>query len=546
MHRIYLFFLVCLIALTSEAQILTSERKVYTRADSLRGSLRPERTSYDVKAYDINVRVNPNKKYISGVNQMAFKILKPIQQIQIDLFASMNLDSVIYKNQQLQFKREFNAVFIQFKKEMMPSDQLDSIQFHFSGYPTVAKNAPWDGGFVFEKDQNNQHFIGVAVQGTGASLWLPNKDHLSDEPEKLNITIECPKDLMGVSNGRLVESKLVDNNYKAYTWQVNNPINSYNITINIGDYVHFSDRFKNLDLEYYVLRDHLEQAKSQFKQVKPMMACFYEKFGEYPFVEDSYKLIESPYLGMEHQSAVAYGNEYNNGYLGRDLSGTGIGLKWDFIIIHESGHEWFGNSISAKDIADLWIHESFTSYSEAVYVECEYGKEAAENYLFGLRQSVANNKPIIGDYGVNAEGSGDMYYKGANLLNTIRNYVNNDTLWWQTIKRFHEVFKHQTITTKEVITFFNVETGLNLSPIFNQYLRYAELPTLIIKQKNQQVYVKWKANETDFKLPVEAIINGERVRLLANTKEFVSLSKSSINGFKLDTYKFYFNTQVVD
>ncbi|QSS97219.1 M1 family metallopeptidase [Psychroflexus sp. ALD_RP9] len=546
MCRIYFIFCFLLLSFTSKAQTLTANRSEYTKADSLRGSLRPERTSYDVKKYKIKVRVNPDKRYISGVNKMQFRVLEPVQKIQIDLFEEINLDSVVFNQKKLQYKREFNAVFIDFPFELQANNELKEIQFHFSGFPKVAKNAPWDGGFVFKKDQNNNHFVGLAVQGIGASLWLPNKDHLSDEAEGLEMIIECPEHLVAVSNGRFIKSYKVDQNYKAYKWKVENPINNYNITINIGDYVHFSDQFNDLDLDYYVLKDHLEAAKKQFEQVKPMMACFYEKFGEYPFKEDGFKLVESPYLGMEHQSAVAYGNAYKNGYRGTDLSGTGIGLKWDFIIIHESGHEWFGNSITAADIADMWIHESFTSYSEAVFVECEYGKEAAEAYLVGLRQNVQNDQPIIGDYGVNAEGSGDMYYKGANMLHSIRNTINNDALWWKTIKKFHKNFKHTTTNTNDVINFFENETKMNLAPIFSQYLNYAELPTLLIKRENNAVTVKWQSEEKNFTLPVEVIVNNEKLRTQVSAKEFTKLQIGNNEKFKLNNLSFYYKTEIIN
>ncbi len=546
MRLIYFIFCFLLLPFTSKGQILTANRTDYTKADSLRGSLRPERTSYDVKKYKIKVRVNPDKRYISGVNKMQFRILKPTQRIQIDLFEEMKLDSVVFNQKKLQYKREFNAVFIELPTVLQPNNDLQDIQFHFSGFPKVAKNAPWDGGFVFKKDQNNKHFVGLAVQGIGASLWLPNKDHLSDEPEKLEMTIECPKNLVAVSNGRFITSYEVDQNFKAYQWKVENPINNYNITINIGDYVHFSDKFRDLDLNYYVLRGHLQAAKKQFEQVKPMMACFYEKFGEYPFKEDGFKLIESPYLGMEHQSAVAYGNAYKSGYRGTDLSGTGIGLKWDFIIVHESGHEWFGNSITASDIADMWIHESFTSYSEAVFVECEYGKDAAETYLLGLRQNVQNDEPIIGDYGVNAEGSGDMYYKGANMLHSLRSTVNNDSLWWKTIKKFHENFKHTTTNTTAVIKFFEDETKMNLAPIFRQYLKFAELPKLLIKRENKTVLVKWEAKAENFSLPVEVITNNKTLRTQVSTREFTKLQIGNSEDFKLNNYSFYFKTEVIN
>ncbi|WP_311196012.1 M1 family metallopeptidase [Antarcticibacterium sp. 1MA-6-2] len=356
-----------------QAQVLSNKQQKYTEADTLRGSLRSER-AYDVQKYHLQVRVDPEERFISGFNTISFKAEKDLPVMQIDLFENMTIDSILRKDQQLKYNRRHNAVFVDLKDPVKAS-KTDSIKVYFSGHPIVAKNAPWDGGFVFTKDKEGNHWIAVAVQGTGASLWYPNKDHQSDEPEAALIEVEVPNGLMNVSNGKFQGEKDMGDGYTRWSWKVTNPINNYNIVVNIANYTHFSDNYKDLDLDYYVLPYNLDKAKKQFEEVKPMMECFYEKFGEYPFAEDGFKLVETPYLGMEHQSAVAYGNNYMKGYLGNDLSGTGIGLLWDYIIIHESGHEWYGNSITAKDIADMWIHEGFTAYTEAVYVECLDGEK---------------------------------------------------------------------------------------------------------------------------------------------------------------------------
>jgi len=382
------------------------------------------------------------------------------------------------------------------------------------------------------------------VQGTGASLWYPNKDHLSDESEEAEIHIAAPNGLMNVSNGRFLGKEKLDENFTQWNWKVTNPINNYNIILNIGDYVHFSDRYKELDLDYYVLSYNLEKAEKQFEQVKPMMECFYEKIGPYPFPEDSFKLIETPFLGMEHQSGVAYGNGFKNGYLGRDLSGTGVGLKWDFIIIHESGHEWFGNSITAADIADMWIHESFTAYTEAIFIECEWGKEDALTYIKGTRRSVGNKTPIIGDYGVNSEGSGDMYYKGSNMLNTIRSVVNNDELWWNTLKNFTATYKHQQIDTPTVIQFFEEETGNDLKAIFTQYLNYTKLPHLAFKEENNAVFYRWETDVENFNMPIELIAEEKEFRIKPST-EWQKLNESyTISSLKVNNRKFYITSDL--
>ena len=492
------------------AQVL-SQKQSFTEADSLRGSLRPER-SYDVLKYNLNVRVNPEERYISGYNLISFKAEEDLPVMQVDLFDNMKIDSILYKGERMNFNRRHHGVFIDLEPKVA-KNAVDSIQFFYSGNPRVAKNAPWDGGFVFDKDQDGNHFIAVAVQGTGASLWYPNKDHQSDEPEEVLIQVAVPNNLMNVSNGRFVGKEILGDGYTRWDWKVESPINNYNIVMNIANYVHFEDKFRDLDLDYYVLPYHLDQAKVQFEEVKHMMSCFYEKFGAYPFEKDGFKLIETPYLGMEHQSAVAYGNHYKMGYLGKDLSGTGIGLKWDFIIIHETGHEWFGNSITAADIADMWIHEGFTSYSEAVYIECRWGKEAALTYLQGTRRGIANNQPIIGQYGVNNEGSGDMYAKGANLLNTIRSIYNDDELWWKTLKNYAETYRHQIITTQDTETFFNDAIAYDLQPVFDQYLRHAALPELQFRQKGKDIEYRWEARVSNFDMPVDVLINGKEHRL---------------------------------
>ena len=492
------------------AQVVT-HKDSFTQADTLRGSLRAER-NFDVLKYHLNVKVVPEEKFISGYNTITFKAEDDLPVMQIDLFANMQVDSILYRGKKMDYKRKFDAVFINMAPEVS-ENTVDSLQFFYSGNPVVAKNAPWDGGLVFEKDAEGNPWIAVAVQGTGASLWYPNKDHQSDEPEEALIEVAVPNDLMNVSNGRFLGKEVLEDGYTQWNWKVESPINNYNIVLNIGNYVHFSDKYKDLDLDYYVLPYNLEKAKDQFEEVKVMMDCFYEKFGAYPFEKDGFKLVETPYLGMEHQSAVAYGNEYKMGYLGTDLSGTGIGLKWDFIIIHESGHEWFGNSITAKDIADMWIHEGFTTYSEAVYIECRWGKEEALEYLKGIRTNIGNRNSIIGEYGVNSEGSGDMYFKGANLLNTIRSIYDDDELWWKTLKDYTKTYRHKIITTQITEDFFNKATPVNLQPVFDQYLRHSKIPELQIKKEGDAFSYRWEADVQNFTMPVDVFVNGKEVRL---------------------------------
>lgn len=512
----------------------------FTRKDSLQGGLRHERTSFDVQRYDLNIKINPEERSIVGYNDITFKIAAPTTKIQIDLFDNMNVDSIVFNKKQLKYKRDNHAVFISFNEMMQPGKE-GKIRFYYSGKPLVAKNAPWDGGFVFKTDTQDKPWIGVAVQGTGASLWYPVKDSQSDEPDfGSSVKVAVPNGLMNVSNGRFLGSENLKNGYIRWDWEVKSPINTYDITVNIADYVHIHDNYKGLDMDYYVLRANEAKARKHFEEVKPMMDCFQSKFGTYPFKEDGYKLVETPYLGMEHQSAVAYGNKYLKGYLGNDMSHTGIGLSFDYITIHESGHEWFGNSVTSKDIADMWIHEGFTTYSETVFVECTQGYEKAMQYINGQRLNVQNDKPIIGHYGVNNEGSGDMYFKGSLMLNTIRHIVNDDIKWWNLILKYSETYRHKIIDTETVIDFFNRETGMNLTPVFNQYLRYKNIPTLEVRQNNKNVEVRWNTDVTDFKMPIEYTIGGTVLRTnVTNTWQPLS-KKTSLDKVDFNKTKMFF------
>ncbi len=531
-----------LIGLSCWSQLL-SDKTNFTKKDSLRGGLRAERTAFDMLKYNLNISVDPKTKSVSGYNAIDFKVIEHQNMMQLDLFENMKIDSIIFQNKKLKYKREFNAVFINFEKELKKGQQ-HQLTFYYHGNPIIAKRPPWDGGFVFDKDTNGNPWIAVAVQGTGASLWFPNKDHLSDEPDEAQIKITVPKDLVAVSNGRLINEEQ-NSDLKTYHWQVTYPINNYNITLNIGDYVHFSDQFQDLDLDYYVLRDNLDKAKTHFEQVKPMMACFYEKIGEYPFKNDSFKMVETPYLGMEHQSAVAYGNQYLNGYLGGDLSGTGYGLKFDFIIIHESAHEWFGNSISVKDIADMWIHEGFTTYAESIFVECEYGKQAALDYTHGQRQMISHNRPIIGNYGVNSEGSSDMYAKGSNIINTLRTLVDDDDLWWKILKEFNKKFAYKTTTTEDVVQFFSQSFNKDLTAFFKQYLYHKNIPELVFKsnQSKNQVQYKWNVDVENFDMPVEIKVDKNSKWIYPEAETWKTLKIKPNQVVEIDNKKFYIDVK---
>lgn len=515
-----------------------------TRRDSLQGGLRPERTNYDVQRYDLNITIDPDKKTIKGYNDITFKATAATQKIQVDLFANMQIDGITLDKFKTTYKRDNDAVFISFDKPLQKNKEY-TLRFSYSGTPVIAKNAPWDGGFVFSKDDNGKPWVAVAVQGTGASLWYPVKDHQSDEPDRgASIKVAVPNGLTNVSNGKLTGSTDLKNGYTRWDWEVKNPINNYDITVNIADYEHFHDEYKGMPLDYYVLKSNIDKAKKQFEEVKPMLQCFEEKFGQYPFYEDGYKLVETPYLGMEHQSAVAYGNKYRKGYLGTDISGTGVGMSWDYIIVHESGHEWFGNSITSKDIADMWIHEGFTTYSETVYVECREGYDRAMKYINGQRYSVENRKPAIGIFGVNREGSIDMYYKGALMLNTMRHIINDDTKWWKLIYDYSTTFKKQIIETATVVDFFNKQSERNLTPVFNQYLRYAKIPVLQLKLDGKNLQYRWVTDEPDFTMPIEVAVNGKNIRLEAtNNWQSTATEAASLTDVQPADKKFYIKVE---
>ena len=528
------YFLICLSILSSFhsfSQGLMSDKNNFTKQDTLRGSITPERIWWDLTYYHLDVNVDPDKKFISGKNTIKYKVLSSNKVIQIDLQAPLLITKVTQDGKELAVKHEGNAHFIQLIKNQKVGN-TETIVVYYQGNPKEAKRAPWDGGFSWKKDKNGNHFVATSCQGLGASVWWPCKDHMYDEVESMRISVTVPSHLMDVSNGRL-ESIIDNGDTKTYNWFVDNPINNYGVNVNIGNYAHFSEVFYGekgaLDMDYFVLKDNLEKAKIHFKDAPKMMKAFEYWFGAYPFYEDGFKLVEVPYLGMEHQSSVTYGNQYKQGYLGRDLSGTGWGLKFDFIIIHEAGHEWFANNITNKDIADMWIHESFTNYSESLFLDYYYGKKAASEYVIGLRKSIGNRKPIIGKYNLNNEGSGDMYNKGGNLLHTLRQLIDNDEKWRFILRKMNKIFYHKTVTTKEIEDFLSTETGFNLAPFFNQYLRDTRIPTIEYTIKNKTLKYKWSNVVSDFKMPLKISINDKNswVYPTENWKEIKLSSKTS-------------------
>ncbi len=518
---------------------LGKDKTEFTRADTLRGALSPERTCYDVTYYHLNVLINPDEKSLKGSNEIWFKVVTNTKRIQVDLFENLHVDRITYNNQELKYSREFGAIFIDFSTELKAGSQ-QHILIDYSGKPQIAANAPWDGGFTYDKDSAGNDWIAVSCQGTGASCWWPCKDHQSDEPDSMLISISCPSKLMDVSNGRLRNTTDLKNGYTQYDWFVANPINTYNVTFNIGVYDHFSDTLGTLTLDYYVMPQNLEKAKEQFKQVKPMLICFENYFGKYPWYEDGYKLVETPYLGMEHQSAVAYGNKYQNGYLGQSLSSSGIGKKFDYIIIHESAHEWWGNSVTTKDIADMWVHEGFGMYAEALYCECMWGKEDYMRYINGVKYNIGNKEPIIGKYNLNNEGSGDMYNKGAMLLHTLRSIFDDDAKFFGVIKNIQKEFYHQTVTTAQIENSFSKAYGKSLDPVFDQYLRHAAPPKILFKTTPSGIEYKWQADEKDFNMPLKIENADKTYTTLHPTTEWQKLKGyTSVENIKVASDLFY-------
>lgn len=516
--------IVPLLLLFSTSVIAQDSGVLATTKDSLRGSITAERNWWEVVYYDLNVTIQPGDSSITGYNKITYRVTKQPKRMQIDLQDPLNIDQITQNSQKLDYNRSKNSnAYMVDMPESLKKGSLYTISVYYQGKPKVAQNAPWDGGFVWEQDSLGNHWIATANQGLGASVWWPNKDHQSAEPDSMSINITVPSEIKNISNGRLRDTTQHDNGMTTSHWFVSNPINNYNIAVNAGNYVNFNDTYKGedgtLDLDYWVLKHNLDKAKKQFKQVKPMMQCFEDWFGPYPFYEDSFKLVETPHLGMEHQSAVAYGNGYQNGYKGTDLSGTGWGLKWDFIIIHESGHEWWGNSITTNDVADMWVHEGFTSYSESIYIECEFGKEAAAEYSRGLRDRVKNKEPITGKYGLNNEGSGDMYYKAHNMLHMIRQIVGNDATWKNILRGIQKKFRHQIITADQIERYIIQQSGKDLDDVFDQYVHYADIPTFQYYIKDDLLYYRWKADVDHFDMPLEVRVDDDGYSVIHPTSE---------------------------
>jgi aminopeptidase N len=551
------FFLISglFVNLQLSAQLM-SDKTNFTHADTLRGNYGPSRDWWNVLKYDVHLKFNIKDSTINGYNIIQFNVLKPGKLMQIDLQEPLHLDSIIYIRQMgyhlemekiYAINKQGNAYF--FSIDSLKKKSGSSIFVYYHGKPKIAMRPPWDGGLIWKKDNNNNPFVSIACQGLGASVWYPCKDHQSDEPDSAEMHITIPDSLVCVGNGKLRGKIINGDGTTTYDWAVTNPINNYTLIPYIGKYTHFSENYQgekgNLTMDYWVLDYNLSKAEIQFKDAPRMIKAFEHWFGPYPFYEDGYKLVESPHLGMEHQSATAYGNQYKNGYLGRDLSNTGWGLKWDYIIVHESGHEWFANNITTKDIADMWVHEGFTTYSEGLFTEYFYGKTAGEDYIIGLRDRIANNKTIIGPYNVNKEGSGDMYAKGANMIHTIRQIINNDSMFRKILRGLNKTFYHQTVTTRQIEDYISEESKINFAKVFNQYLRTIQIPTLEYKQNGNSITYRFTNCIKGFTMPVKINYNGQQWIKPNENWQSLKLHTKGENVFSVDR-NFYINTIKVD
>ncbi|MEP6495319.1 MAG: glycosyl hydrolase family 18 protein [bacterium] len=514
MNHLFVFTLTIATVAINATSAAAQRARVFTHADTLRGSNGPARSWWDAAFYDLHVAISPHDSSIRGYNAITYRVLRPAAEMQIDLQTPLEVDSMVQDARHVTYRRDGNAFFVSLTAAQRAGTKKTVIVY-YHGKPVAAKRPPWDGGFIWQHDSLGNPWVATADEGLGASVWWPNKDILSDEPDSQRVAITMPDSMVDVSNGRLRKTTHNADGTTTYEWFVSEPINNYSIEVNAGQYAHFSDEFKGeagkLTMDFWPLAYHADTAKVQFRQAAPMMTCFEHWFGPYPWYKDGYKLIEAPHLGMEHQSGVAYGNKYKNGYSGRDLSGTGWGMKWDFIIVHESAHEWWGNNITAKDQADMWIHESFANYAEGIYAECRDGKKAGAEYIIGSRRNIVNDTPIIAPYGVNADGSGDMYYKGGSMLHMMRQIVGNDERWRGILRGLNTTFWHQTVTSAQIESYISTQAAVDFSKVFAQYLTTTKIPVLEFKIDNDRLSYRWTNTVPGFAMPVQATVGSNGV-----------------------------------
>ena len=543
----FIFGIFLLFPVFGQAQLLFQASDIFSRADSLRGQLTHYRSCYDIQYYHLDVRVDIDNKHLSGSNLFRFTATADFDTLQFDLFDNLSVDKVVYQGQELPFEREYHAVFVHFP-ETIVKGKLDSFVVHYSGHPVQATRAPWDGGLDWKTDSNGKPFVATACQGLGASVWWPNKDHPSDEVDSMMISVSVPRGLINVSNGRLVNHSQLSDGYDRFDWKVVNPINNYNVALNIGDYIHFAEQYTGesglLDVGFYILRENdIPENRAHIRSnVLRTLEALEHWFGPYPFYEDGYKIVETAHLGMEHQSAIAYGNKFRSGYLGQDRSQSGWGMKMDFIVVHETGHEWYGNNITAADAADMWIQEAFTNYSESLFIEYFHGRAAAEAYLYGNRFSIQNDYPIQGPYHVNMTGSADMYNKGGVMLHVLRTILDDDQLWRHILRDLNRTFRLQQVDYDDIVQYINKATGRDFSKFFEQYVQYSSLPILDVKfAPNGATFVRWISEVDNFHMPIHlGTTDGER-QLFDITQKYQQVEIPGLRkeNFFVDTYHYY-------
>jgi aminopeptidase N len=539
-----------LLLVVAPALPAAAQEHVYTHADTLRGSITPERAWWDVVFYDLHVRLDPADSTVRGWNGITYRVTGPARAMQIDLQTPLEIDSVLQEGRRLSYRRDGNAFFVTLAARQ-PKGAVRTLTVYYHGRPTVAVKPPWDGGLIWAHDPDGRVWISTACQGLGASVWWPTKDTQADEPDSQRVAITAPDSLEVVSNGRLRGMTKEPDGWATWEWFVTSPINNYDVAAYVGRYARFTDTYAGegglLTLDFRPLEGHLEAARQQWQQVKPMLKCFEGWFGPYPWYRDGYQLIEAPHLGMEHQSAVAYGNGYQNGYKGTDLSGTGWGLTWDFIVIHESAHEWWGNSLTTADMADMWVHESFANYSESLYTECRYGTAAGAAYVIGTRKLIKNDQPIVGPYGVNADGPLDMYYKGGNMLHTIRQVVGNDSTWRAVLRGVNTAFAHRIVTGKQIQEYFSAHAGVDLSRVFAQYLTTTRVPTLEYRLDSSTLTYRWADVVPGFAMPIRVMVGPEQSVKLTPTEQWqtTTLALTRPDAFRVDE-NYYVFTRWVD
>ncbi|HEY8256362.1 MAG TPA: M1 family metallopeptidase [Gemmatimonadales bacterium] len=518
--------------------VVMAQTPTFTHADTLRGSITPERAWWDVIFYDLHVKLDPADSTIQGWNSITYRVTGKAREMQVDLQEPLVVDSIVQNGKRIRFRRDGNAFFLAVAGQKQGTTGTVAVWYH--GRPRVAEKPPWDGGLIWARDGDGHPWIATACQGLGASVWWPTKDTQTDEPDSQRVALTVPDSLQAVANGRLRGVERRSDGWVTWEWFVTEPINNYDVAASVGHYAHFTEWYEGeagpLTLDFWPMARNLEVARTQWQQAKPMLACFEYWFGPYPWYRDGYQLVESPHLGMEHQSAVAYGNGYRNGYKGTDLSGTGWGLTWDFIIVHESAHEWFGNSITSADIADMWVHESFANYSESLFTECQFGKAAGAEYARGSRKLLKNDKPIVGPYGVNTQGSGDMYYKGGNMLHTIRQVVGNDSTWRAILRGLNAEYRHRVVTGKDVQNYISTKAGMDLHTVFDQYLTTTKLPVFEYRLEGKALTFRWANVVPAFSMPIRVFVAADSTVRLSPTETWqtVTLPLADPAAFRVD------------